>query len=216
MKLSAVENDLILEIINIALAKAGDSLAFFTGEKVMMTSLNYKIEEINENTVFSNKKGNEIALLYTEIRGDIGGHCFLNFNKHEVEKLASIALPPSILDNPEKVAEMSKAILLEVDNIVTASVVTQFANLLSIRMLGYVPNIDVLNEQEVIQTIKSKANSKQIIINFKTTYLTEKNKIEPEFVWIMEKEFIQKIVDFSKKEENVVLINKMMIELNKE
>ena len=48
MNVNDIERDLIKEVINIALMKAGDSLAFFTGEKVMMQSLNYAVEKIYE------------------------------------------------------------------------------------------------------------------------------------------------------------------------
>ena len=104
---------------------------------------------------------------------------------------------------------MSKAVLLEVDNIITASVVTQFANLLKMRMLGYIPYLEVKDAPDLVDLIKSKADTDQFIINFKTTYLTDKNKIEPEFVWVLEQKFIDKVIKFSENEENIKHLSKI-------
>ena len=56
---------------------------------------------------------------------------------------------PEITGNPEIMAEMSDGILLEVDNIISASVITQFSNILNHRIHGGVPQLKKLDKNKI-------------------------------------------------------------------
>jgi len=80
--------------------------------------------------VLTNKKGENINLLLTEIIGELNGICCLLFTEDEANKLRHAALPPEIINDSALMTEMRDGILLEVDNIISAAVITQLQFLL--------------------------------------------------------------------------------------
>ena len=71
--LNNIETDVAKEVINIGLGKAADSLSFFSQQKVIIrnSELYFKTAENIEN--LSNKKGDKIYILTTEVIGDMTG-----------------------------------------------------------------------------------------------------------------------------------------------
>jgi len=190
-----LELDVAKEVLNIGLAKAADSLSFFTKEKVLIRGMNITFTEFENSDLF-HKQGDNITLLSTQLRGDVVGYCYLIFTEFEVNKLAEISLPESILDNKEQFEEMKNAILLEADNIITASVVTQFSNLLSKNMHGHVPFHFNGNHEKVKEYIRDQAKNEKYILQFNASLISDGNNINPEFLWCLDHSFVDAIKTF--------------------
>ncbi len=195
-QLNHIETDVAKEIINIGLGKAADSLSFFSQQKVIIRSSELILEDASKVKSLSQKKGDNIHVLTTDIVGDLTGVCYLIFNESEVNKLLTISLPASILEDKEQKAVMSEAILKEADNIISASVITQFANLLGFSMHGGVPNMDVMNEKEVLPFLLSRATDSQYFLQISAQFHTEEIDFSPEFVWFLDAKFIEGIKQF--------------------
>lgn len=187
-----IELDVATEVVNIGLIKAADSLSFFTKEKVLIRGGDIEFSDIND-TDFFEKEGENFTLLSTQLKGDVEGFCYLIFNDDEVEKLAKISLPESIVNQPEQFEEMKKAILLEADNIITAAVVTQFSNLLEKDLHGYIPFHHEGTKNQLIEKIQKDANENNILLHFKAHLVSSENDIIPEFVWCLDQTFVDAI-----------------------
>jgi len=114
------------------------------------------------------------------------------------------SLPATVLNNPEKLSIMGNAFLLEVDNIISASVITQFSNILKHKMHGDVPALQVLNENSLNDYISHHLNQDSQIINFKVNFTSSHLHFCPEFFWLFNKSFIEAIIKFGSSEENLV------------
>ncbi len=198
-----LELDLATEVINIGLAKAGDSLSFFTQEKVLIRSKDLVIYNSYEKELFT-KSSTPITILSTQIRGGMNGYCYLIFNQQEVNQLQQISFPDTILNNPEQLKEMSKGMLMEADNIITAAVVTQFSNLFKIDMHGYVPEYFSGNSKEVNSYIRKHADEGNYILHFNTTLFSGERNISPEFLWCLDETFVKAIKKFVKEDVNMI------------
>jgi len=196
-----LELDLATEAINIGLAKAADSLSFFTREKVVIRSKDLIISEIKEEKLYT-KSSDPLTVLSTQIKGGMKGYCYLIFTQKEIEHLFQLSLPKSVLDNKEQMVEMGKAILMEVDNIITAAVVTQFSNLFKTDMHGYVPEHFSGNKQEVDSYIRGHTNEGNLILHFNTPLISGVQSIAPEFLWCMDDTFIQAVKKFVQEDDN--------------
>ena len=95
-------------------------------------------------------------------------------------------------------AEMSDGIMLEVDNIISASVITQFSNMLKVKIHGGVPDLKRVDYSEMEKIIKDDIENELYLISFKTSFESSKVAFNPEFVWLFDNAFIDSIKEYSK------------------
>ncbi|MCC7050568.1 MAG: hypothetical protein IT239_02155 [Bacteroidia bacterium] len=203
MNLTNIEVDLAKELVNIALAKAADSLSFFIRQKVLLRSVDFSFDSSNLPEVIKSEKNNPLHCLKTSIKGELQGNCYLIFTQNEVRKIQEVTLSKEVLESPEKLKIMGEAILLEIDNIITAAMVTQFSNILNHKMFGYVPELIIGDKENIIEKITGENATTGSLISFKTIFLTNNESFEPEFLWYLDSNvFMQSISEFSKSEKS--------------
>lgn len=181
------------EIVSSGLLKAAESLSFFMKEKISLDDMDYNVNNPATPPNFTSKTGANIHMLLTEIIGDLKGICCLIFNEEEADKLRLTALPAEITSNPEMMQEMSDGILLEVDNIISASVITMFSNTLKHKMYGGVPSIKKLDKDSVNQFIQNKLKENMYIISFNTHFISQNIDFSPQFLWLFDNSFMESI-----------------------
>lgn len=182
------------QIINSGLIKAAQSMAFFTRSNVSIESIDFQIKPITKIHDLLNLADDQLLYsLKTNIIGDISGVCYLIFDQNEVNEIVSIGLPKSILEDPEKCAEMTDAILLEMDNIIVASVVSELANALGCKIFGDVPSLEKMTKEILKEYLFEASNSLDKAIYFKSDFKNEGAKINPEFIWLLDDNYLQRI-----------------------
>ncbi len=189
--LNDIEKDVAKEVINIGLAKSADSLSFFTKQKVLIKSINLEVKSLSELDVSEFKKRESMNVLTTVINGDMGGFCYLIFSDKDVNNLMENCLPPQILADAEKRQAMTEGMLLEIDNILSASVITQFSNLLNLSMYGGVPKLDVISGEELEPKLKEDSIGHECYLSFNACFEPESLNVNPEFIWTLSDEFIK-------------------------
>jgi chemotaxis protein CheY-P-specific phosphatase CheC len=192
------------DIVNTGLLKAAESLSFFMKETISLDNMDFTFNKSPDPADFSDKKGDNIHLLLTDIIGELKGVCCLIFSEDEANKLRQVALPPEITSSPEMMSEMCDGILLEVDNIISASVITQFSNILQHRIYGGVPNLKKLNNEQLNQFIKEKLEDNMFVINFNTHFISSHLDFSPQFLWLFDESFAGSIRKFAASSENSI------------
>lgn len=190
------------KIISLGLVKAAESLSFFMNETITLKEFEDD-KLLNQPPLeLSKKDETNIQFLTTKVIGELKGVCCLIFSEVEADHLRSAALPPEILESPEMMAEMSDGIMLEVDNIISASVITQFSNLLKVKIHGGVPDLKKINYNEMEEIISNEINNELYLISFKTSFESSKAAFNPEFVWLFDNAFIESIKKYALEEVN--------------
>lgn len=92
---------------------------------------------------------------------------------------------------------MRPAILMELDNILTASAITRFSNFFNTRMYGDVPQLKIQPKSEAEQTISTRKAESDVVFSFKTIFRTHEIEIGTEFIWIFEKSFAEVVKKFA-------------------
>ena len=108
-----------------------------------------------------------------------------------MSELVKIALPQSILDDQEKLVVMTDAILLEMDNIIVASVLTQFSNLFNFKMYGDVPSLTKTVLNGFTQIVESTNKTSKYVLYFQSEFNTSGMDINPEFIWLLDEKYIE-------------------------
>ena len=191
------EIDVAKKIISTGLVKSAESLSFFMNETITLKDFDAEKQFYQPPLELIKKSESNIQLLTTKVIGEMKGICCLIFSEEEANHLRSAALPPEILNSPEMMAEMSDGIMLEVDNIISASVITQFSNLLKVKIHGGVPNLKKVTFNEMEEYISGEVNNELYLISFKTSFESSKAQFNPEFLWLFDNTFIDCIKKYA-------------------
>ena len=211
MELNNLELDLAEKIINIGLAKASDSMAFFTKEKVLLNSLEVTLKELATINSFSEKHNDEnIAILSTELIGELTGICFLIFSEADCKKIEEVCLPEQFRSDVINSTEMLDALLLEMDNIIAASVITQFSNIFKFKVHGGVPGIKRIKVSELTPTVKNMSKNPSYMLYFKSNFNTYSMNINPEFVWLLDDNFINGVKKIASDQSAIESLNRLI------
>jgi chemotaxis protein CheY-P-specific phosphatase CheC len=193
------EQKIANEIVNLGLKKAAESMAFFTKESVEIKASEVREENLSKIDRIIDRSSSDIHyVLTTEIKGELQGICYLIFTEEEVERILGVALPESVLNDPQKLRVMGDAILLEMDNIIVASVVTQFSNSFNYKMYGDVPRLGKSNTQDLKALMHKENEGRDQFIYFKSEMHTKSLDISPEFVWMLDDNFLKGVQKVSK------------------
>ena len=208
-ELNQVELDITKEIINIGIAKAADSFSFFIKGKVMIRLLEIKVNFENSFPLSRKYLTSKNYLLKTTIKGELKGEAYLLLNEQEAEKIVDANLPDSIKNNPVEKANMTEAFLLEIDNIITAAVITQFSNIFQRKIYGDVPSLNILEGDEINQFLSVNRNKDLNVIYFNARFITENTEINPEFIWLMDDTFFEEVKNVLSNEKKLELFQKL-------
>jgi chemotaxis protein CheY-P-specific phosphatase CheC len=186
-------------LLNVALANAAESFSKLANQQVYLQSVEIT-KEFSELPILQLDKYADLPFVYlltTEIKGEMHAESYLIFSPEESSEMAKIGLPVPLLDSEE----MQHALLLEIDNILTASFITQFSNFLGKSFYGYVPEITQLSAKATQEFITERKKHYAVTISLKTNFITEFSAIYPVFIWHFNYSFIEAIKEFSQNEQ---------------
>lgn len=146
-----------------------------------------------ENLVFK-PSNQESHIVKTVLKGEIIGTCYLILTEHEVNIINSTGLPKSVmLDNSEHGKAIRTGFITEIDNMISAAVVTELANSLNILLYGDVPSQMKLPNSVVNEYLESESEVYDTMIHFNAFMQCEKLQIRPLFVWMFQSQLMEKI-----------------------
>jgi gamma-glutamylcyclotransferase (GGCT)/AIG2-like uncharacterized protein YtfP/chemotaxis protein CheY-P-specific phosphatase CheC len=172
-------------LINIALAHA--AIAF---EKLLKQRIRLHCASLygSNNTHLLNQlplpDGDNLLLYTTNVMGEISGISHLIFSVEDTSEIVKKCMPSAVGSR-----EMTEALLAEIDNILSASVVTQLANMLGKHMLGLVPKMRLTNREGIIHLMQSDMNANGFCLLLSTTFVMDDLRLQPVFVWFFEDDF---------------------------
>jgi len=184
-------------IISAGLVKAAESLSFFMNETITLNEVDQDDQFSVHSIEIEKKNQSNIHLMITKVIGELNGVCCLIFSEEEADQLRNTALPQEVLNSPEMMAEMSDGIMLEVDNIISASVITQFSNMLKVKIYGGVPALRKVDSVELENYLQNEINNELYLISFKTKFKSSHVSFAPEFIWLFDNTFVESIKKFS-------------------
>lgn len=138
----------------------------------------------------------DVHLIKTELMGELKGVSHLIFSEEEVTKLYETCLPSNIASNDSNESAIMKlGFLTEIDNMVSAAVITEFSNFLDVEIYGKVPSLKVLKAEEVNEHLVLESKEFESVIHFKAVFHGKELNICPDFVWAFHNKFVDKIKD---------------------
>lgn len=183
-ELKAVANEIFLK----GYEKASQSFSSLSGEKVNVKNFELFFGEAPDLLQKIIKTKNP-SILITDIIGEAKGKSYLVFSEKDAQAVPDMLIQKmkSLESNPD----FAEIILKEVDNMVSAAVITEFSNQLDLKIYGDVPKMifpEDANREWLQDEIKD--NEHMFAILSSANFAFENNlKICPYFIWILDKEF---------------------------
>jgi chemotaxis protein CheY-P-specific phosphatase CheC len=146
-----------------------------------------------ENLVFE-PSNQDSHIIKTVLKGEIIGTCYLILTEQEVNIINSTGLPKSVmLDISEHGKAIRTGFITEIDNMISAAVVTELANSLNILLYGDVPSQMKLPNSVVNEYLESESEVYDTMIHFNAFMQCEKLQIRPLFIWMFQSQLMEKI-----------------------
>lgn len=183
-ELKSVANEIFLK----GYEKASQSFSNLSGEAV--TVKNYELfygeaPDLLKKIV----KTKNPSILITDIIGEVKGRSYLVFSERDANEVSGLLLRrmKSLEDNPQ----FKEIILKEVDNMVSAAVITEFSNQLNLKIYGDVPKI--INPESATKEwlqVEVDQNENMFAMLSSANFSFESSiKICPYFIWLLDKQF---------------------------
>lgn len=168
--------------------KASKSFSSLSGEQVNVKNFELFFGEATDLLQKIVKTKNP-SVLITDIIGEAKGRSYLVFSEKDAQAIPDMLLQK--MKGLESNPDFTEIILKEVDNMVSAAVITEFSNQLDLKIYGDVPKIifpDEANNEWLQNEVEH--NEDMFAILSSANFAFENNvEICPYFIWILDKQF---------------------------
>lgn len=177
----------------------GLSMAKASMEQILQSPISIEQIEYGASDMDIDRFGggdSEVHVIKTALMGELKGTSHLIFSENEVTKLYQSCLPPSIAnDDSNESTIMKLGFLTEIDNMVSAAVITEFSNFLGVEIYGNVPSLKVIKANQIKEYLDEESSELEQIIHFKAVFQGKELDICPDFIWVFHNKFVDKIKD---------------------
>lgn len=184
--------ELIENINTIAMNHAANALSVMLKDEVWVSKVERNPSSIasllNPNTA----EGDTHFAVHTEVVGEIKADTYLFITSENENKICKKLLPSSTLGHEE----MREGILMELDNILIAAVVTKYSNLFYRTMYGHVPVLHKFNTSQLQELIASKTNNEESSFSFRAELQSFKYGIQMEVLASFDQTLVEPIKHF--------------------
>lgn len=203
--LSPMEKQIARELLYAGYKKAAESFSALTKQKITMKPARVEISQ-NEVAVVNNLKNSDgLVLITTTIIGELSGRSYLLVDRFEAAEIYKACMPYS--ENEESRTMEMEAILKELDNIISAAVITEFSNFLDVMVFGDVPVLNCVDQRQLKHALHNdfKVGDQEYFIVADAVFVSENNaRLRPQFIWKLTQGFVSRIRD------NISNQNKML------
>lgn len=180
------QENYIKDIVEAGFKKAAMAFSALAKKEVSIDSVVLKYLESPHQLDHLLPLADHLVMLTTDMIGELKGKSYLVLSREESEKVIQ-ACTPMNLANQE--IGLGDALLLELDNILSASVITEISNRLNLKIYGDIPSIKKCATSEALDLLKKDflhyQNTQHEILLVSSTHFHFKNEVHlrPQFIW---------------------------------
>ena len=188
--ISVTEKKLIEEIINLGYQHAATSFSSLTGQNIRTANTAYEICTDHDYLMDNFDHLKNLTIVQTDIMGQLKGSSYLIFNEEEKRVVTHMSLDTF----GSSVFLDECAILKEIDNIISAAVITELSNALNVSIYGDVPQLLELDNIEEFHSLMNEGNSDYHVLVSANFIFDGHSCISPVFIWKIDKKIMSMII----------------------
>ena len=148
--------------------------------KTPVTCANTKMVFMQSSHNFSwGSKHGKLMVIITEVIGELSGRSYLIIPEDDRKKICASVLPTGQLNET-----LEEAMLMEVDNIISAVVISQIANVLNIEVFGDVPQVQYIKADQLSLLLDTRIKDNVFeVLTCATTFYLNDHDIHLPFIW---------------------------------
>lgn len=194
IELEKKEQEVATKLIKEGLESASGTLTSLLKTPFAIKKIDFGVESIHNSERLNASSQQNLHVLRTALIGELQGVCHLIFTQEEIEKINEVCLPPGMKNcSEEQIKVLRDGFLTELDNIVSAAVITQFSNYLDVDLFGHVPSVHVMPGAEIQSYLEKEAAEFGNVVYFKANFEGKDLNIAPDFTWMFQDQFLNKI-----------------------
>lgn len=177
---SSYQQDRLQDLWNKGLRNAADAFSRLTGVNVVATKVKLTLADTHSSIVPYAKNSDDLIVLATRVIGDVGGKSFLVFDANDVAVLQRRNPFDKFRDNEI----LNEALFKEIDNILSAAVITVMSDGLGANIYGDVPEFGNYSSSQANKIMSEyKPNGEFSIVGHSSFTLNEAPHFAPQFIW---------------------------------
>ena len=153
MKLTAVQEDALIELLNIGFGRAAASLSQLTGHRVLLEVPHvtiHPVEEVSES--LERMIQTDVASVHQIFSGPVGGDALLILDQVGASMLKELLTNEPAL--PLSIDASAREVLTEVGNILLNACLGTFGNLLKVQVTFSVPHLSLESLGAILETLR--------------------------------------------------------------
>lgn len=152
MKLTAVQEDALVELLNIGFGRAAASLSQLTGHRVVLDVPTITLQPIDEvGEALERVVSGHVASVHQIFSGPVGGDALLILDEAGASMLKELLTNEPTL--PLSIDASAREVITEVGNILLNACLGTFGNLLEVQVSFSVPHLEIANVAAVLQSL---------------------------------------------------------------
>jgi chemotaxis protein CheY-P-specific phosphatase CheC len=171
-------------------ANSASSFSMFAANKAEYRNLHLSVYKINGNIIDGMKSFGKTVpspMVTTEVFGELEGKSYLIFSQEEYDWVTR-----GVKSKPETLAMIKNEFLKELDNIVSAAVITKLSNMLKVKIYGDTPLLEPYDGDLTKLIHKDFAQGRERLYINSCHFTFEANPdIKPLFVWAMDEKIFE-------------------------
>lgn len=172
----------VIHIMNQGFQRASDAFSSFIGKSVKITNTqSVLVRHANDFSCISDEEG-EIIVLVTKLIGDLSGKSYLILNADEAAEILKMTSRNFGFVSPQ----LNDALLMEIDNIISASVIAELSNGLHLEVYGDVPLLKRMHANELGTFMEKEVEGidrSSMILSNTTFQFNVSERVHPQFLW---------------------------------
>jgi len=153
MKLTAVQQDALIELLNIGFGRAAASLSQLTGHRVLLEVPQVTIHPIDEvSESLERMIRTDVASVHQIFSGPVGGDALLILDQLGASMLKELLTNEPAL--PLSIDASAREVLTEVGNILLNACLGTFGNLLKVQVTFSVPQLSLESLGAILETLR--------------------------------------------------------------
>ena len=153
MKLTAVQEDALIELLNIGFGRAAASLSQLTGHRVLLEVPNVTIHPVDELTDSLERViDSEVASVHQIFSGPVSGDALLILDQSGAAMLKELLTNEPAL--PLSIDASAREVLTEVGNILLNACLGTFGNLLQVQVTFSVPHLNLESLGAILESLR--------------------------------------------------------------
>ena len=191
--LTCQEQQMIQNLLDTGYAHAARAFFCLVKQQVSFQTISFGVFQIGA-TAPLNDQEKCLTLVLTDVLGELDGRSYLVLTEAECVAIQEACLPAT--GDSHRPTAMDKALLKEIDNILSAAMITKLSEALGLHIYGGVPQLFTLSPEASREKVREKLfltdQDYQLVVS--AQFLFERSpSVQPQFLWILPAAFLDHV-----------------------